>query len=64
LLGRSLRSLPRKPPAQFASPANLRFAFSGCQTVVNRVLGAICIDYIIFKIVLDNKIELGYDKER
>jgi hypothetical protein len=33
-LGRSLRSLPRLTPPQFASPANLRFAYSGWQTVV------------------------------
>jgi hypothetical protein len=32
-LGQSLRSFPRLIPAQFASPANLRFAYSGCQTV-------------------------------
>jgi hypothetical protein len=25
---------PRLTPAQFGNPANLRFAYSGCQTVV------------------------------
>jgi hypothetical protein len=30
---------PRLTPAQFASPANLRFAYPGCQTVIyNRAL--------------------------
>jgi hypothetical protein len=42
---------PRLTPAQFGNPANLRFAYSGCQTVVyNRALGEIIFE-LVYKIL-------------